>query len=93
LSAELGVVVITIELDDDEALVVFELLTRNDDRDNVSSINELTFEDTAERYALWHVHAALERTLVAPFKPAYRALVEDARRAVRARWGEAESST
>lgn len=29
---------ITIELDDDDALVVFELLARNNDRDNVSSI-------------------------------------------------------
>lgn len=79
---------VTIELHEDEALVLFEFLARHDEVDSVSRIRALQIEDPAELYALWQVHGALERTLVAPFGADYRAQVDAARMAVRTRWGD-----
>jgi hypothetical protein len=52
-----------IELTEDEALVLFEMLARLEvDSDE----RQLRLEHVAERNALWALHAQLERVLVAP---------------------------
>lgn len=63
---------VTIELGRAEALVLFELLHRLEDED-------VTPEDHAEQVALLRLSGALERTLVEPFRPDYRELLERAR--------------
>lgn len=65
---------VTIELSDAEALVLFEWLASHD---------ELPFDDAAEQSVLWSIEAQLEKTLIEPFRPEYRALVDAARAAVR----------
>ncbi len=69
---------VTIRLSDDQALVLYELLSRFDHDE------ELTVEDRAEERVLWDVHAQLEKALVAPFDPRYAALVAAARDRLRA---------
>jgi hypothetical protein len=68
----------TITLDDDVALVLFELLT--------SERLESGLEPP-ERNALWALEAYLEKTLVQPFAPNYRQLLEKARAALAERGG------
>ena len=78
---------VTIELNEDDALVLFEFLTRHDELDNESAITELKIDDPAELYALWQLHGVLENTLIEPLSPDYQAMVDAARAAVRIRWG------
>lgn len=80
---------VTIELPDEDALVLFELLARHDERESASGaeMTKIQIEDPAERWALLNLHGALECTLVAPFDPDYRTLVAAARKAVRVRVG------
>ena len=80
---------VTIELPDEDALVLFELLARHDERNSApgAETTEIQIEDPAEHWALSQLHGALERTLVAPFDPEYRTLVAAARKAVRSRVG------
>ena len=78
---------VTIELPEDDALVLFEFLGRHHELDNVSKISELQIHDSAELYALWQLHGALEENLVPPFRSDYQALVDAARTAVRTQWG------
>jgi hypothetical protein len=65
-----------IELTEDEALVLFELLAdyATSDEGRILSISS-----AAERNALWAVEASLERSLVAPFRENYKELLEGAR--------------
>ncbi len=72
---------VTIDLDDSEALVLFELLAR------FEKSGVLTVEHPSEERVLEQVQAALERTLVEPLRANYDTLLNDARAAVRARWG------
>jgi hypothetical protein len=74
-------------LQDESALVLFELLARHEALDKVAPIAELRPEDPAELYALWEFHASLERTLVEPFREDYSARLEAARASLRTRWG------
>jgi hypothetical protein len=62
-----------IELTGDEALVLFELLSR------YYSSDSLSIEDQAERRTLWNLHCQLEKQLVEPFQPDYGALLRQAR--------------
>jgi hypothetical protein len=64
---------ITVELTADEALVLFEFVARftNDDT--------LTIEHGGEKAALWHLCAALEKTLVDPLESNYDELLSAAR--------------
>lgn len=71
--------VVKIELETDEALVLFELLT-SDRLKNVI--------DAVETIVLANTLAALERELVEPFREDYIALVADARKSVQSRYGE-----
>jgi hypothetical protein len=64
---------VTIRLSSDQALVLYELLSRFDQEE------ELSIEDRAEERVLGDVHAQLEKALVAPFDPRYEELVAAAR--------------
>ena len=66
-----------IDLTSDEALVLFDLLSRWDDSER--------FEvgDPAERRVLWNLLAELERRLAEPFAPDYASLLDAARARVR----------
>ena len=71
--------VVKIEVETDEALILFELLT-SDRLKNVI--------DAVETVVLANTLAALERELVEPFREDYTALVADARKSVLSRYGE-----
>lgn len=66
---------ITLASSCDEALVLFDWLARTP-----SAAQPVPFVDPAERVAVWALEALLERTLTAPLRPNYRALLADARR-------------
>jgi len=69
---------VQIELADDEALVLFELLTSGTLEDQI---------EAPERNALWALQALLEKQLVAPFSDKYSTLLEQARSSLVARYG------
>ncbi len=64
---------VRLELTADEALVLFEFLSR------YSESNSLGVEDQAEQRALWNLQCLFERQLVEPFRPDYAALLAAAR--------------
>ena len=68
----------TITLDDDVALVLFELLTS--ERIEVGL-------DVPDRTALWALHGYLEKTLVQPFSADYDQLLQRARASLAERFG------
>lgn len=57
-----------IDLTDDEALVLFDLLV---DYATTDEGRRVVVRVAAERNALWALHAALEKVLVAPFQSDY----------------------
>lgn len=65
---------VTIQLTGDEALVLFDLLHRWEDDEQVSAPRH-----GAEQVALWNLSAGLERVLVDPFSPNYGQLLSEAR--------------
>jgi hypothetical protein len=65
---------VTISLTPDEALILFDLLHRWEDDEQVSAP-----EHQAEQVALWNLSVLLERELSQPFNPRYEDLVSDAR--------------
>ena len=69
---------IQIELADDEALVLFELLATGKLCDSV---------DAPGRNALWALEAILQKQLVAPFSENYSSLLEQARSSLVVRHG------
>ena len=73
---------VTLQLEDDEALVLFEFLAS---RENLRG--ELNLE-APESHALDCLHAALERVLVVPFKPDYSTLLSSARTSLIERFGK-----
>ena len=68
---------VTITLEDDEALVLFEVLASG----------RLQPPGIAERNALWGLEGHLERELVAPFKVNYSEILDAARASLIARYG------
>ena len=62
-----------LQLTGDEALVLFEFLTRSGDFDRP------TIEDQAERRALWNLQCLLEKQLPEPFQADYTGLLKAAR--------------
>jgi hypothetical protein len=62
-----------LELTADEAIVLFDFLSR------FASTDNLTIEDEAERRALWNLQCVLEKSLVEPWLAEYRELLEQAR--------------
>lgn len=72
----------TINLDDDVALVLFELLASERIESSLAGL------EAAERHALWALQAHLETILVEPFSPNYAELLEKARASVIERLGQ-----
>lgn len=68
---------IRIELNEKEALVLFDWLTRFNERENN------TYEDQAEERVLWNLEALLEKCLSGPFSDNYQKLLSEARTAIR----------
>jgi hypothetical protein len=68
---------VTIILEDDEALVLFDALTSG----------RLMSDDPPERNSLWALESLLERALVAPLGSTYAKLVDAARASVVERGG------
>lgn len=68
---------VEVRLTPDEALVLFESLSRYNDTD------ELRVEDQAEQRALWNLCCLLEKELVEPFNPDYMELLQSARNRLR----------
>ena len=69
---------IEIKLTKDEALVLFEFLSRFNQADH-----HAIFEDQAEQKALWTIEGQLEKILVEPFKPDYLDIITEARNRLR----------
>ena len=65
---------VTITLTSDEALVLFELLQRWEEADEVTPP-----QHQGEQVALWNLSALLERVVSEPSRPDYTRLVEEAR--------------
>jgi hypothetical protein len=74
---------VTLRLTKAEALVLFEWLHRNEDRDKSKSADYYDIVDPAERTALWNLSCDLESALAEPFKSDYDQLVEAARAELR----------
>ena len=64
---------IQISLTKDEALVLFEMLSRFSDKE------KLNIEHQSEERALWNLNCLLEQQLVEPFKENYLELLHAAR--------------
>jgi hypothetical protein len=62
-----------LELTNDQALVLFEWLSRLDESNSVS------YEHEADRQVLWSLQGQLEKSLIEPFQPDYKNLVDKAR--------------
>lgn len=77
LMPETGSAQVQLSLSRDEAIVVFEFLSRYTDT------GKLVIEDQAEQRVLWDLCASLESELHEPISPDYEAHVERARAAVR----------
>jgi len=73
---------VTIRLDPDAALVLFDCLARWD-----LDEQPLELRDAAEEYAMLQVMAGLESALAEPFRPDYDELLERARAGLRRRMG------
>ncbi|MEO3743723.1 hypothetical protein [Plantactinospora sp. B5E13] len=71
---------VVLRLSRDEALVLFDWLTRTDGQSN--DFGDVV-EDQAEQRALWNLVCLLERELVEPLSPTYRELVDRARERLR----------
>ena len=70
---------VNIQLTDQEALVLFELLSEYGDIDDG---RVLAIQHAAERNALWALLACLEKNLVAPVQPDYAEQLKAAREQV-----------
>lgn len=69
---------INLAITNDEALVLFEFLTRF----NQSEYADI-FEDQAEQKTLWILEGQLEKQLVEPFRPDYKDIIREARNKIR----------
>jgi hypothetical protein len=69
---------INIQLSKEEAIVLFEFLSRLNDN-NQDDI----FKDQAEQRVLWNIEGTLEKKLVEPFRPDYVDILNRAREKVR----------
>lgn len=69
---------IQITLSNDEALVLFEFLSRFNEQERQG-----VFEDEAEQFILADIECLLEKELVEPFDKNYREIIEASRKRVR----------
>lgn len=70
---------VRVEFSDDEALVLFEWLSRKNETET------LALKDQAEERVLWNLLSQLEKDLVAPLAPDYQERLAKARAAVQDR--------
>ncbi len=75
---ELKTEIVNLSLTKDEALVLFEFLSRFSESDS-----KLTIEDQAEERVLWNLCCDLEKILGEPFQENYVELLNHARKKVR----------
>ena len=68
---------VSLKLDPDEALVLFEWVTTFNRREDVE------FDDQAEQRVLWDIQAMLEAALAEPLRGDYHARLQAARARVR----------
>lgn len=66
---------VTLELTPQEALILFEVLSRWSETNEMS----MTLEHRAEQRVLWNILATLESTLSEPFLPDYQERLKYAR--------------
>jgi hypothetical protein len=78
-------VTVTLSLTDDEALVLFDWLVREDEK-------RLPTAHEAEQKVLWGLEAQLERVLVEPLRPEYREMVAAARERIAGDEGTSETN-
>ena len=69
---------ITIKFSNDEALVLFEFLSRFNAEEH-----KYIFQDQAEEKTLWLIEGQLEKVLVEPFMPNYQDILLEARNRLR----------
>ena len=69
---------ILIKLSRDEALVLFEFISRFNQLDQ-----DEIFQDQAEQKLMWLIETQLEKILVEPFQPDYKEIIQEARNKVR----------
>jgi len=67
---------VKISLTKQEAIILFELLSRYSDSDKD---NELQVLDNAERNSLWRLHGYFEKELSEPFLPNYLDILKAAK--------------
>jgi hypothetical protein len=72
---------VAVRLSKAEALVLFEWIHREEDRD--TALAHLALVDDAERRVLWDLSGSLEAVLAEPFLPEYKEILEAARARVR----------
>lgn len=70
-----------IDIDDDAALIIFELISKLDDDTNVLS----NLVDNAELKSLWMLQGELERRLPDLFEPKYKEILEKAKERIGAK--------
>jgi hypothetical protein len=73
---------VQITLASDEALVLFNLLSRFEDKD------KMKFIDQSEKIVLWLLLGKLEKILVEPFKSNYLDLLSDSRERLKTQYGD-----
>ncbi|MGN7803433.1 hypothetical protein ACTJKE_11955 [Ensifer sp. 22521] len=79
-----------IRLSPDEALVLFDLLSRWCEENDAPTPGAECFESTAECAVLHGLLADLEKQLVAPFRADYADVVNEARLRLEASWDYAD---
>lgn len=75
-----------IRLDANEAIVLFELLSRWCDRKATRTPSSDCFEHNAECAVLNDILATLESQMVAPLQQNYKQTLEDARNSLASKW-------
>jgi hypothetical protein len=69
---------INIKLTKDEALVLFEFISRFNETEH----KEL-FQDQSEQKMMWLIEGQLQKILVEPFRPDYKEIIDNARNNIR----------
>ena len=69
---------ISLKLTKDEALILFEFVSRFNENDNKE-----IFNDQAEEKIFWVIEGQLEKILVEPFMPNYQNIIQQARSRIR----------
>jgi len=69
---------VNIEITKDEALVLFEFLSRLNEKEQID-----LFDDQAEQKVLWIIEGILQKELVEPLKPDYKEIIQQARDRIR----------